>query len=92
MTRWIVFAPRGAVGLVDFAQTRLTGLRQNPLMPGSEFRQKAAECRRQAQDAIRTAAQRAESQLQEQLWLKMAHDADENDDARRLRIALRAAQ
>ena len=45
-----------------------------------------------AQDATRTAAQRAESQLQEQLWLKMVHEADENNDARRLRIALRAAK
>ena len=65
---------------------------QNPRMPGSEFRQNAVECRRMAQDATRTAAQRAESQLQEQLWLKMAHEADENDDARRLRIALRATK
>ena len=42
-----------------------------------------------ARDTTRTEAQRTESQLQETLWLKMAHDADENDDARRLRIALR---
>ena len=42
-----------------------------------------------ARDITRTEAQRAESQFQEALWLKMATEADENDDARRLRIALR---
>ena len=75
--------------MVNFAQTRLTGLWQNPLMPGSEFRQNAVECRWMAQDATRTEKQRAASKLQETLWLKMANEADENDEARRLRIALR---
>jgi hypothetical protein len=42
-----------------------------------------------ARDSARTEKQRAESRLQESLWLKMAIEADENDDARRLRIALR---
>jgi hypothetical protein len=45
-----------------------------------------------AQDAKRTDAQRAESRLQELIWLKMAHEAEENDDARRLRLALRATK
>ena len=61
-------------------------------MPGSEFRTKAAECGLLALDASRTETQRAESHLQQTLWLKMAHEADENDDARRLRIALRATE
>ena len=65
---------------------------QNPSMPGSEFRTKAAECGLLALDASRTETQRAESHLQQTLWLKMAHEADENDDARRLRIALRATK
>src|SRR5215203_422262 len=63
---------------------------QRPPMPSSEFRNKAVECGRMARDATRTEAQRAESHLQETLWLKIA-DADENDDARRLRMALRGA-
>jgi hypothetical protein len=58
-------------------------------MPSLEFRIKAAECRSLAQDATRTDKQRAASKLQETLWLKMANEADENDEARRLRIALR---
>src|SRR3954453_18510804 len=61
-------------------------------MPGSEFRTKAAECERLARDTTRTEAQRAESQLQKSLWLKMANEADENDNARPLRIALRATK
>jgi hypothetical protein len=44
-----------------------------------------------AQDVSRTDAQRAESKHQEPLWLKIANDADENDDARRLALALRSA-
>ena len=40
-------------------------------------------------DATRADKQRAASKLQETLWLKMANEADENDEARRLRIALR---
>ena len=59
-------------------------------MAGSEFRINAAECGRMALDATRTVAQRAESHLQQTLWLKMAREADDNEDARRLRIALRA--
>ena len=65
---------------------------QNPAMAGSEFRINAAECGHMALDASRTETQRAESRLQQTLWLKMAHEADENDDARRLRIALRATK
>jgi hypothetical protein len=61
----------------------------NQAMPSSEFRTKAAECRRMTLDANRTDKQRAQSLLQETLWLKMATEADENEDARRLRIALR---
>jgi hypothetical protein len=38
-------------------------------MPGSEFRTKAAECKRMGQDITRTLVQRAESRLQESLWL-----------------------
>ena len=61
-------------------------------MAGSEFRINAAECGRMALDATRTVAQRAESHLQQTLWLKMACEADDNEDARRLRIALRATK
>jgi hypothetical protein len=60
-------------------------------MPGSEFRTKAAECGLLALDASRTDTQRAESNHQQTLWLKMAQNADDNEDARLLRIALRAA-
>jgi hypothetical protein len=59
-------------------------------MPDSEFRTKAAECGRLALDASRTDPQRAESHHQQALWLKMANEAADNEDARRLRIALRA--
>jgi hypothetical protein len=61
-------------------------------MPDSEFRTKAAECGRLAEDAGRTEPQRAQSHLQQTLWLKMAQDARDNDDARRLILALRAAK
>jgi hypothetical protein len=44
-----------------------------------------------AQDASRTDAQRAESKLKEMLWLKIANYAEENEDARRIRLALRGA-
>jgi hypothetical protein len=37
-------------------------------------------------------AQRAESHLQQTLWLKMAREADDNEDARRVRIALRVTK
>jgi hypothetical protein len=67
-------------------------LLQNPLMPGSEFRTKAAECGCMAQDASRTDVQRTESRFQESLWLKMAREAEENDDARRILLALRASK
>jgi len=60
----------------------------NALMPGSEFRTKAAACGLLARDTTRTEAQRTESHLQETLWLKMACEADDNEDARRLRLAL----
>jgi hypothetical protein len=60
-------------------------------MPGSEFRSKAEECGLMALDAKRTDVQRADSRHQQSLWIKMAVDAEENDDARRLRIALRGA-
>jgi len=55
-------------------------------MPDKEFRTKAAECGVQALDGNRTESQRAESRLQQTLWLKMAHEAADNEDARRLRI------
>jgi hypothetical protein len=60
-------------------------------MPSSEFRAKAAECGLLALDANRTEKQRVESHLQQRLWLKIADEADENEDARRLRIALRGS-
>ena len=60
-------------------------------MPGSEFRTNAAACGLLALDASRTAMQRAESLLQQNLWLKMAHEAEDNEDARRLGLALRAS-
>jgi hypothetical protein len=63
--------------LVNFAQTHLARRVQNPPMPGSEFRTKAAECGFRAQDASRADVQRAESKFQETLWLKMANEAEE---------------
>jgi hypothetical protein len=42
-----------------------------------------------ALDVNRTEKRRAESHLQETLWLKMATEVDANEDARRLRVALR---
>jgi hypothetical protein len=60
-------------------------------MPSSWFRKKSEECGRQALDAARTDAERAEYKHQQRLWLKIADDADDNDDARRLRLALRDA-
>jgi hypothetical protein len=59
-------------------------------MPDSEFRTKAGACGLLALDANRTDAQRAESHRQQTLWLKMAQDALDNDDARRLHLAMRA--
>jgi hypothetical protein len=44
-----------------------------------------------AQDASRTDAQRTRSKFQEMLWLKMANEAEENDDARRVMLGLRSA-
>ena len=61
-------------------------------MPDSEFRTKAAECGLLAMDANRTEKQRSESHHQQTLWLRMAQDALDNDDARRLRLAMRAAK
>jgi hypothetical protein len=60
-------------------------------MPGTWFRRKSAQCGRMAQDATRTEADRDESKHQEMLWLKIAEDAEANDDARRLHLALRGA-
>ena len=78
--------------MIYFAQTRNGRRCKNLPMPASEFRTKAAECGLLALDASRTETQRAESHLQQTLWLKMAHEADENEDARLLRIALRATK
>lgn len=58
-------------------------------MPDSEFRANAAACALLALDKSRTLAQRAQSQLQQTLWLKMASEAVENDDARRILLAMR---
>jgi hypothetical protein len=42
--------------------------------------------------STRTEAQRAESHLQQMLWLKMAREDDDSEDACRLRIALQATK
>ena len=58
-------------------------------MPGSWYRQKSAECGRQALDANRTVKQRTEFDTQAKLWLQIADRADANEADRLAQLALR---
>ena len=58
-------------------------------MPGSWYRQKSAECGRQAQDASRTVEGRAKSKLEATHWLLIADRADTEEAARLARLTQR---
>ena len=73
------------------AQTRLWITPRNPPMAGSWYRQKSAECARQAMDARRTDSDRANCKMQAKLWLQIAARVDKNADAEQRAVALRNA-